>query len=170
MKIKKLLKMILVCLSVMVPSMAAWAQSVKQLAPPPAPHTEEVGERVAMPTTDQTEAVSHEDLILKQQKEQQELEQQKVQEAAIAKERELEKATKVINPNWRNQKSQEQLIMDVKRAEVEAINKADKEIRMAEIKKIEAMLLQVTDEGIKLKLTNKINNLRNHPNETGLAE
>ncbi|MBL7787576.1 MAG: hypothetical protein JNM36_16845 [Chitinophagales bacterium] len=151
--------------------------SVKQVTDAPKPRTTEVQEQVWQV---EREAVSPAEKDVSQQaiekkqevlqeKAQQEIELQKAQETAAAKERELE-SKKVINPNWRNQKSPEQLIMEARRAEVEAINQQEKQQREAEIKATELQLQQTTDEGIKQKLLNKINNLRNNPTETGLAE
>lgn len=151
--------------------------SVKQVTDAPKPRTTEVRENVwqvereAVSPVEKEAAqqVVEEEQEALQQKMQQEIELQKAKEAAAAKERELE-SKKVINPNWRNQKSQEQLIMEARRAEVEAINQQEKQQREAEIKATELQLQQTTDEGMKQKLLNKINNLRNNPTETGLAE
>lgn len=151
--------------------------SVKQVTDAPKPRTTEVRENVwqvereaVSPVgKEAAQQVVEEEQEALQQKMQQEIELQKAKEVAAAKERELE-SKKVINTNWRNQKSQEQLIMEARRAEVEAINQQGKQQREAEIKATELQLQQTTDEGMKQKLLNKINNLRNNPTETGLAE
>lgn len=148
------------------------------------PKTQEIRETEMVFPTEREHTIDAKMQDREKEKNLQVSEQQKAQEAADAKELELKKAQeemaaakereleskKVVNPNWRNQKSQEQLIMEAKRAEVEAINKADREARLVEIKKIEDMLPQVTDEGMRQKLINKIDNLKNHPSETGLVE
>lgn len=178
---KKLLQNIFLasCLLLIAGTVEAQTEgNAKKASTPPLPRTEEIREQLPVLERENT---SPEEKMIGQKEKQQELEQQarkqqeelelqKAQAAAVAKERELEKATKVINPNWRNQKSQEQLIMQAKRAEVEAINKNDKEARLAEIKQIETILLNETDEGMKQKLRNKIDKLKNHSSETGLVE
>lgn len=127
-------------------SSSLWAQQTKQPGLPPAPRTEEIREAV-QPAFDQPQQETPQEVAIRQQKEAEEAKLVIEQEAAALRERELE-SKKVINPNWRNQKSQEQLIMEAKRAEVEAINKADREARLAEIQKIETMLTQVSGQAI----------------------
>ena len=57
-----------------------------------------------------------------------------------------------------------------KRAEVKAINVSDLEARKLEIQRLEATLLKITDEGVRTKVLNKIDNLKNNSTETGWAE
>lgn len=113
--------------------------------------------------------MSPEEELQLQQKAAAETKLKQEQEAAAMKERELE-SKKVVNPNWRNQKSQEQIIMETHKAEVEALNIYEKEQRLKEIQNLENQLLQTIDEGMKNKLRNKIDNLKNHPSENGFAE
>lgn len=178
---KKLLRNIFLASCLLLIAGAVEAQTegyAKKASAPPLPRTEEIREQ--LPALER-ENISPEEKMIGQKEQQQDLEQQarkqqeelelqKAQEVAAAKERELEKATKVINPNWRNKKSQEELISEAKRAEVNAMNQQDKQQREVEIKKTEQELQQTTDEGLKTKLQNKINNLRNHTSETGFAE
>ncbi len=178
---KKLLQNIFFASCLLLITGAVEAQTegnAKKASTPPLPRTEEIREQLPVLERENT---SPEEKMIGQKEKQQELEQQarkqqeelelqKAQEVAAAKERELEKATKVINPNWRNKKNQEELISEAKRAEVEAINQQNKEQRETEIKKTEQELQQTTDEGLKTKLQNKINNLRNHATEIGIVE
>lgn len=161
------------CLSCLMAGLLAvgnslMAQQAKQPVPPPSPRTEEVRE-VARPVFEQETQISPEEELQLQQKTAAEAKLKQEQEAAAMKERELE-SKKVVNPNWRNQKSQEQIIMETHKAEVEALNIYEKELRLKEIQNLENQLLQTTDEGMKTKLRNKIDNLKNHPSENGFAE
>lgn len=166
---KAFMKAALLLVLMLVTVVTSMAQTAKEPVPIPNPYREESIQVDPIFQDHSNGEFSEKEAELLAQKQVAEQAEKLALEETLAKEKELEKA-KVVNPNWRNDAVLEKQINEAKRAEVKAINVSDLEARKLEIQRLEATLLKITDEGVRTKVLNKIDNLKNNSTETGWAE